>query len=458
MIETICDGWTYVESSIDLFDQTGNDLTFVLAGDPTFTYTLQAPDTYDTCCTITGIFRDMDQNEFGITGDSEVCTCEEPVPTPIRAIPDECVDAGENVVIEIGFSMPATGVVVETICDGWTYVESSLDPGDVIVLGNDITFTLVEVEVFTYTLQAPDTPDTCCTITGTFMDPLQILWPVVGDENVCTCPDNPPIPDIITPANGATVEGMVTVNVVDLSGEGDVLYCLIEYLDGTTGEIVNDTTAPYSGDWDTTAVPNGDYTIRATMEDGIGQIGTDEITVTVDNPVCPNSDWYLELEAGWNLVSVPKMLEGAPVNATTLFNLVMGEDANYYDAATGTWVSNNDITDVKPCQGYWVLKSAPETICIDFETGWTEPPVQELYVGWNIIGHVSTDAWSAEEFLGITGLEGKCTMLKTLGAQGEIGWAYYYPTAPGLSTFVDMTPGYGYWIAVTEDTVMFGTA
>ncbi|MHC1564721.1 MAG: PGF-CTERM sorting domain-containing protein [Candidatus Syntropharchaeales archaeon] len=83
--ETICDGWTYVGSSIDLYDQEGNDLTFVLAGDTTFTYTLQAPDTEGASCDIVGIFRDVDNVDHAIGGESSVVVCAEtatPSPTP----------------------------------------------------------------------------------------------------------------------------------------------------------------------------------------------------------------------------------------------------------------------------------------------------------------------------------------------------------------------------------------
>ena len=120
----------------------------------------------------------------------------------------------------------------------------------------------------------------------------------VNDGEFCILGDATPKPDITAPADGATAEGMVTVDVIDLSGEGDIVYCLIEYLDGTTGVIVNDTAAPYSGVWDTTLVANGDYTIRATMEDGIGQTETDEIVVRVENQKCGdvNSNGEVDME------------------------------------------------------------------------------------------------------------------------------------------------------------------
>jgi hypothetical protein len=71
-----------VGSSIDLYDQEGNDLIFVLAGDTTFTYTIKAPDTAGASCAITGMFRDVDNVDHAIGGESRVETCGGSTPTP----------------------------------------------------------------------------------------------------------------------------------------------------------------------------------------------------------------------------------------------------------------------------------------------------------------------------------------------------------------------------------------
>ena len=109
----------------------------------------------------------------------------------------------------------------------------------------------------------------------------------VIDGKFCVAGDATPKPDITSPANGATISGTVTVNVTDLSGEDDLAYCIIEYLNGSAwNEICNHTAAPYTCDWDTTTVPNGDCTVKATMVDAAGQTGIDTITVTVENHKC----------------------------------------------------------------------------------------------------------------------------------------------------------------------------
>ncbi len=64
-----------MSSSLDVSQVTtdGNAVTFVLEEDASFTYTVQAPDTEDVCCTIKGIFRSVDDMDYGFEDDS-VCT------------------------------------------------------------------------------------------------------------------------------------------------------------------------------------------------------------------------------------------------------------------------------------------------------------------------------------------------------------------------------------------------
>ncbi len=300
------------------------------------------------------------------------------------------------------------------------------------------------------------------------MDPVQNLWPVLGDEEVCTCPNDPPVPDITEPADGAELcpDDQVTINVVDLSGEGDIVSTVIEYYyDADCNGVADDGNSwiEINSQWNTTGLNPGCYLIRATMEDDIGQTGEDQIGVEI-LPCC-DADFVLYLEAGWNLVSVPKPILPFGVDAATLFDLVPGETASYYDASTASWINDGDII-VAPCQGYWVYKVAPEAICIYYDRSVLIPPVQELYPGWNMIGHIDDTVWSVEDFVVATGLsnvccEDKATMIATLEEQGmaptDVRLVYNYPAAPGISEFDSMTPGYGYWAFLTEEHLMPGT-
>ena len=90
----------------------------------------------------------------------------------------------------------------------------------------------------------------------------------------------PPTANITSPANGATLNGAVNiqVNATDDTGVTIVRF----WVDGTY--IGYDTSAPYSRMWNTTQFSNGTHVIKARAYDGSGN-GTDSIiTVTVINP------------------------------------------------------------------------------------------------------------------------------------------------------------------------------
>jgi len=89
-----------------------------------------------------------------------------------------------------------------------------------------------------------------------------------------TVDNTPPAVAITAPANGSTVRGVVdvTADVYD------------SYLAGSTiavnGTLVSNTSVYL---WDTTAYPDGWYSITATAADMAANIGADGIWVEVDN-------------------------------------------------------------------------------------------------------------------------------------------------------------------------------
>ncbi len=169
VVETLCEGWSYTSTSLEPYQVTeeGNTITFTLAGDTTFTYVVTAPDIQDASCTIAGIFKDMNRVDWTIGADT-FCTCPSGVtpPTLVRTVPADCIDC--NTTFTVTVETPGTGVVIETLCDDWTYVSSSLDACQVTTDGNAVTFTLENDASFTYTVQAPDTENAGCTIQGIF--------------------------------------------------------------------------------------------------------------------------------------------------------------------------------------------------------------------------------------------------------------------------------------------------
>ncbi|MBI4337451.1 MAG: Ig-like domain-containing protein, partial [Chloroflexi bacterium] len=97
-----------------------------------------------------------------------------------------------------------------------------------------------------------------------------------------TTPDlTAPAVSITSPVNGTTVAGTVSVsaNATDLAGVTQVRFLV----DGTL--LSTDTAAPYSVDWDTTSLVDGQHTVRVEAVDTPGNVGSASVTVTVDNSV-----------------------------------------------------------------------------------------------------------------------------------------------------------------------------
>ena len=168
----------------------------------------------------------------------------------------------------------------------------------------------------------------------------------------------------------------------------------------------------------------------------------------------------LKLDEGWNLVSIPKMLD-TPTTASVLFDLQPAEACFYYDTLNGRWVDASD-TNVIPCRGYWVFKSSPYEICMNLmpPVGLMVPPQLQLYEGWNLIGYPDTlprpvDDGTYNDFSSIAGLDtpdGGYKFEQILEWNG-FGWSSY----PPIGGLTELLPGHGYWIVMKEDAMMFGT-
>jgi len=89
----------------------------------------------------------------------------------------------------------------------------------------------------------------------------------------------PPSISITNPANGATVNGTVTIqtNVSASSGVNRVEF----YIDGD--HKYTDTSSPYTYNWNTTSYPDGTHFIKAVVYDNSNRTDEAEILVTVRN-------------------------------------------------------------------------------------------------------------------------------------------------------------------------------
>ena len=215
--------------------------------------------------------------------------------------------------------------------------------------------------------------------------------------NVVECLGPPtPDPEITEPADDATIEGTVVVTEVDNSGSTNVTYNLFEYYADTNGncvaddgsswvEIGNDTDAPWQVPWNTMSVSNGKYLIRATMGDTVNNlVGTDEICVTVNNPIPDNS---IPLNPLWNYISFPGTLDNAtPEHVLDGLSI---DAVLHYNAQTGIWENAATFGDFEPRTAYAIRTSEQgEQTIVNLDYKIATPPALQLYEGWNSVGLV----------------------------------------------------------------------
>ena len=269
--------------------------------------------------------------------------------------------------------------------------------------------------------------------------------PIDCDTELEISPNDHPTVTVTYPVSG-TVNGPIAVTATATDTDGTVTQVAFYLM---PAETLIGTDADSTGGWsvplDTTTVDNGNYQIKAVATDDEG--ATAENTgseFTIDNGFC------LTLDAGWNMVSIPKKINSSSSNAAPdVFNLVGGETCDYYNGCTVEWSSNWGV-NVVPCRGYLVYKLAPETICVDLDTGNSVPPSQYLCAGWNLVGHIDTSDRSVEEFASMTTLGDNIAQMwhRTSGGMWT-GYPYW--------TLDTVTPGDGYWLLMSEDGMMYGT-
>ena len=93
----------------------------------------------------------------------------------------------------------------------------------------------------------------------------------------------PPTVSMTAPAAGATVSGTVALSA---NASDNVGVVGVQFLVNGTATGAEDTSSPYSVNWNTAGVANGSYTLSARARDAAGnQTTSTTITVTVNNTV-----------------------------------------------------------------------------------------------------------------------------------------------------------------------------
>lgn len=163
----------------------------------------------------------------------------------------------------------------------------------------------------------------------------------------------------------------------------------------------------------------------------------------------------LALAGGWNLVSLP-VVPDSTIPSDVLAPIDGKYDWVYaYDAEAGTWHqlvpggSASDLAVIDETMGLWVHATHGVTFAV---TGSTPiRPTVSLTAGWNLVGYPSLTPRPVADAL--ASIAGKYDRVYAYNSADPVDpWKKYDPAMPGvLNDLVEMAPGRGYWIHVTED-------
>ena len=182
VVETLPDGFSYVSTSLaDEPEIDGQEVTFAIFGEDSFTYTVQAPETVGTY-SFSGVVKDneLDSNDVGGATDLMVTPS---AGEASRSFSASTVAAGGELTVTVTASEYGQfGQVVETVPAGFVFVSTSLEDPPWIS-GRMLGFSLFGEESFTYTVTASRTlGDT--DFSGVIKDEIRMEATVGGDSTV----------------------------------------------------------------------------------------------------------------------------------------------------------------------------------------------------------------------------------------------------------------------------------
>ncbi|WP_407356970.1 cohesin domain-containing protein [Methanolobus sp. WCC5] len=290
-----------------------------------------------------------------------------------------------------------------------------------------------------------------------------------GTVEVSTVPNVVPGPEIVSHADGDVVSKTQIVEVVDNSGQDDILTATFAVFADTNGNCIDDevggvwtvfaTDNDGSDGWtavlDTTSVPDGQYLIKATLDDGQDS-AFHIVCVEVYNPE------GIILLPGWNLISFPETLENASIDFVLQdFTDTEVDYVFYDDASVGMMVVP---TTFEPLKAYWVHNNMSGEVVIleDYLTPKvpSTPPSLMLYPGWNAIGHNAKVELSAE--IGLATIDDSYIKVKGPWVTSASEYAYVgYNGVEGVingnqvgTDVFSMNVYEGYYVFVDEECIL----
>jgi len=182
----------------------------------------------------------------------------------------------------VAFATPANGAMLSGVVQVQVSASDNAGVASVSVrVDNGTPFTDTSAP-YTFSWDTTAVPDGPHTLTATATDTSGNTATAQLGVTVTNAPPpdtTPPTVSFAAPANGATVAGVVQIQ---LSASDSVAVASVS-VRVDNGTPFTDTSAPYTFSWDTTAVSDGPHTLTATATDTSGNTATAQLTVAVSN-------------------------------------------------------------------------------------------------------------------------------------------------------------------------------
>ena len=186
-------------------------------------------------------------------------------------------------------------------------------------------------------------------------------------------------------------------------------------------------------------------------------VGGTTTQVCVCGPIGPDIPLYM----GWNLISVPGVLDNDSVEY--VLDGVEGVEAIlWYDASTQNWVVPTAIT---PLTAFAIkVNTSTSEIITNLEYMPSVPPSIQMYEGWNLVGLTGMDQHNAEFTFSVGGIDDNYS--KVWGPWKDGNFTQYgynmnvddpIDSEEGKHVYTGnytMNPFEGHWIKMTDDAIL----
>ena len=445
--ETLPDGFSYVSTT--LADEPvidGQDVTFALLDEDSFSYTVRAPDTLGTH-TFHGVVKDneLDSNEVG--GDSDVMVRPSAVDAS-RSFSSSAVDAGGELTVTItAAEYGQFGQVVETLPAGFGYVSTSLDDPP-WVSGQMLGFSLFGENSFTYTVTVSRVLGTH-NFSGVVKDETRMEAAVGGDSTVtvqAAAASHSATRSVDTRVE-AGAEVVVTIELEGLGGFGQVKETLPEGFAYVASSLPDDQVGSADGTLTFTILRDDSFTYTVTASDVEGDHALSGEALN-DVRMQAETGGAASIAVGSTVVASDGgnvMLTITPDAQSVYFKgrIVEGCEAGPADAGDVALCATIDAWDAAGAEIVDFSLDAPSMLTLTLtaeqvtELGGTEM-FAALHEAGGVMVHAkagSADEWTALEAEGAFGEDGSVTLTTSITAFGQ--FAVEVPTlVPGATVVV----------------------